>query len=140
MGSVILVGEEKEAIRAISDTISTHLPAAQIREVKADSLIGALLMEKVSLIVYVISAGREVDLGIVSQIRAATSQTPLLIYGNFQQMRNEALHMLNKGVHGVLSVTSGASRHVKAIDALLRGGTYVDEVVKYQVIVDLLHS
>lgn len=140
MASVILIGENKEAIRAISETITKHLPTAQIREIKADSLIGALLLEKVSLIVYTIATGREVDLRVVSEIRAATSQTPLLIYGNFQQMRNDMLHLLNKGVHGLLSVSSGASQHVKAIDSLLRGGTYIDDIVKFQAIINLLHS
>lgn len=138
MGNVILIAERIDALDQLRSTISQHFPNAQIQVVNPASVIGLLLLDYVSLIIYVVPVGKEVDFKVISEIKSVTDKAPLLIYAYFEQMNINFLALLDKGVHGLLSADSGPSRQIMAFDALLRGGSYIDEAVRFQALANLL--
>ncbi|WP_138484552.1 response regulator transcription factor [Dyadobacter bucti] len=75
---------------------------------------------------------------LISDIRFVSGRTPLLLYGRLLQMEDVALDLLKLGINGFLSIDASADEHFVAIDAVMRGDTYMDSRLKAHVVTALL--
>lgn len=140
MRSILIVGQAENTSQHLAKLISAHLPQANIINVKPGAGLNTLTYAEIRLIIYTIPVGKEVDLSLVNQLKSAAGKTPLLVYGRLSQMHTNMIELLNMRVSGVLSIDAHPAACVQAIDALLRGDSYVDGAAKLQALINLLRG
>lgn len=138
MGNVVLVGERTGDLEKFRVVLSKHLPQAQIIALTPEEVLRSLFLFHTKLIVYCLPQEREIDKSVIGDIKSVLGDAPLLIYGHFGSMSRNLAELLDQGVHGLLSATSTDSEHINAINALLRGTSYIDLGVKLNALRTLL--
>nr|WP_295932207.1 hypothetical protein [uncultured Dyadobacter sp.] len=117
-----------------------HLKGSQVVTVGPKRAIEALRAGDIGMIVLMVGQGKDVDLPLICDIKRLQTKAPLLVYGHLSQMHTNFVELLDMGVHGILSSHAARTEHIHAIDALMRGNSYVDVQVKFQAMIRLLQS
>lgn len=137
MANILLIGEESDATQRLRSIIVEHFTQAHTLTLKPRKASRVVRTSDQRLIIYIVPLKKEVDLTLITEIRSVAYKTPLLIYGRLTSLQTDMVRLLDEGVKGILSIDANKHIHIQAIDALMRGNSYVDSAVRFQALVNL---
>jgi DNA-binding NarL/FixJ family response regulator len=93
---------------------------------------------KPDLIIYAPKAALRPMYGIFCTIRGLAVKAKILVYAEFELVDPCLLDYLAAGVTGLLSTNSTMSEHRRALDTVMRGDSFIDDVTKKELVAHTL--